>query len=109
MTERQIQWLVALGILTTAGVLVGRRVLPPEQKALATQLMVIGLVGTAVGVPVGLWAVPRFEHQPWVAATILTAASYAIKAAMLPHEPTFPEPLAERQAESALSRVFANN
>ena len=106
MTERQIQWMIALGILSTAGYLVGRRTLDDKQKALATQLVVIGVVGTAVGVPVGLWAVPRFAHQPWVAATILTAASYAIKAAMLPHESEMPEPVAERRAESELARVY---
>lgn len=106
MTERQIQWLIALGILSSAGYLVGRHVLNEEQKALAAQLTVIGMVGTIVGIPVGLWAVPRFAQQPWVAAAILTAASYAVKAAMLPHDEELHEPIAERRAEGALAKVF---
>jgi hypothetical protein len=106
MTERQIQWMVALGILTGAGYLVGRQALNEDQKALASQLMVIGAVGTVVGIPVGLWAVPKFAHQPWVAAAILTAASYAVKAAMLPHDTGLPEPVAEHRAEAKLGRVY---
>jgi len=49
-------------------------------------LVNVGLVGTLVGVPLGLWAVPAFEEHPWKAAAVLTVASYAVKAALLPHE-----------------------
>jgi len=94
MTQAQLGMLGALAILTTGGVLVGRHVLSDEQKDLATQLTIVGLVGTAIGVPLGLWAVPAFSDKPWLAALILTGASYATKAAMLPHGEHEPEPSA---------------
>jgi len=59
--------------------------LTAEEKKLAKDLVVIGLLSTAVSIPLGLWAVPRFRDQVWISAAILTAAGFFVKQQMLSH------------------------
>lgn len=47
---------------------------------IAKDLAWIGLVSTAISIPIGLWAVPRFRgEQAWVAAALLTGAGFLVK------------------------------
>ncbi len=77
---------VLTGLAIAAAVPLGMYALGnSEQKQLAWDLTSIGLISTGIGTLIGLWAVPEFRDRPWVAAVLLTAASYAVKAQMLPH------------------------
>jgi len=55
-----------------------------EQKTLAKDLTTIGLVGTLIGVPVGLWAIPRMSTLG--AASVLTLVGLGVKFLLLGHE-----------------------
>lgn len=57
-----------------------------EGEKLFWNLVKIGLVSTLVSIPIGLFLVPQFKDKPWVPAMVLTAAGYAVKSYMLPHE-----------------------
>lgn len=46
----------------------------------------IGLVGTALGVPIGLWAMDRWPGEAWKTAALLTAVSFYVKDRMM-HPP----------------------
>lgn len=81
--------------------------LDQEKGDLATKLTYIGLVGTAIGIPLGMWAVPAFSDKPWVAAVLLTGASYISKAMLLPHgEHAEPEIVELPAGEQELAGVY---
>ena len=57
-----------------------------DTLTLAKELAWIGLIGTAVSIPIGLWAVPRFQgERAWIAAALLTAVGYGVKAKLMKH------------------------
>ena len=56
----------------------------PAQRDLAHDLTNIGLVGTLIGLPIGLVAVPNLPT--WATALILTLAGFGVKYMMLHHE-----------------------
>jgi hypothetical protein len=57
-----------------------------DMLALAKELAWIGLIGTAVSIPIGLWAVPRFKgERAWIAAALLTAVGYGVKVKLMKH------------------------
>ena len=86
MTPAQRNLLLLSGALALGGFLVGWPRLTSSQRSLTLDLVNLGLVGTLIGVPIGLFVIPRTTATPWLAAAVLTAASYAVKAALLPHE-----------------------
>ncbi len=57
--------------------------LSAEQKSLVKDLAYIGLVGTVVSIPIGLWVVPKYRERAWISAAVLTAASYGVKHYMM--------------------------
>jgi hypothetical protein len=48
-------------------------------------LVKIGIVGTAVSLPIGLWAIKKWPEKPIIPAIILTAVGLGIKELMLSH------------------------
>ncbi len=56
-----------------------------EEKKLVSDLIMIGLVSTAISIPIGLWAIPKFRDKVWISAALLTAAGYVVKSKMLAH------------------------
>lgn len=71
-------------------------------------LVKIGVVGTIVSLPIGLWAIKKWPERPIIPAIILTAVGLAIKEMMLSHgeeeEPTGTE-LYEAPQLAGYSRV----
>lgn len=67
-------------------------------KAMAWTLIKIGLVGTAVGVPIGIWAMKRWNQpgETWKTALLLTAVGFGVKELMLKRP--------EAQSEEAFAR-----
>lgn len=55
----------------------------PENKELAWTLTKIGIVGTIISIPVGIWAIKRWPDETWKTAVLLTALSFAVKEKML--------------------------
>lgn len=58
-----------------------------NQEELIWKLVKIGLVGTVISIPIGLWLIPKYKDSPWVPAAALTAVGYAVKHFMLEHPP----------------------
>lgn len=86
MTPNQRNLLLLSGGLALAGFVFGWPRLSATQRSLTLDLVNLGLVGTLIGVPIGLWSISRFPDRPWLSAAFLTAASFAVKAVLLPHE-----------------------
>ena len=84
MTPQQKNLLILAGALGLGGFIVGWPRLTEHQRNLTIDLVNVGLIGTLIGVPVGLVVLPR--TSPAVAATVLTAVSFATKILLLPHE-----------------------
>jgi len=58
-----------------------------ETKALVWDLLKVGLVGTAIGIPIGVWAMKRWPTQTWKTALLLTGVGFAVKEVMLHRAP----------------------
>lgn len=84
MTDEQKVILALSGTLALAGFLVGWPRLNDKQRQLTIDLVNLGLVGTLIGVPVGLYLVPRVPA--WATAAALTALGFGVKMVLLPHE-----------------------
>lgn len=69
--------------------------LSQEQKDIITLMVKLGIYGTLISIPIGLWAIPRWRDQPIIPAAILTAVGFALKEVMISHgensEPIYSE------------------
>ena len=67
-------------------------------KDMIWTLVKMGLIGTAVGVPIGVWAMKRWNRpgETWKTALLLTAVGFGVKELMLRGS--------EAQMEEAVSR-----
>lgn len=79
----EVKMLLSAGIVVALPFALGL-VLEEEQKTLAKDLTIIGLVGTVVGVPLGLLVVPNMSTLG--AASVLTLAGLGVKFLLLSHE-----------------------
>lgn len=68
--------------------------LTDEQKDIISLMVKIGVVGTAVSIPIALWAIPKWSERPVIPALILTGVGLAIKEVMIGHA-THTSPLEE--------------
>jgi hypothetical protein len=59
--------------------------LSDEQKHIIELMIKIGVVGTAVSIPIALWAIPKWSERPIIPALILTGVGLAIKEVMIGH------------------------
>lgn len=57
-----------------------------ETKALMWKLALVGTIGTAISIPLGIWAIRRWPDETWKVAALLTAVGFGVKELML-HEP----------------------
>lgn len=54
-----------------------------HDKRIINDLLAIGVVGTLVSLPLGLWAIPRYRDELWKATAILTGAGFLVKHLMM--------------------------
>jgi hypothetical protein len=59
--------------------------LSQEQKDIIALLVKIGIVGTVVSIPIGLWAIPKWQDNPMMPAIILTGVGLVVKEYMIGH------------------------
>jgi uncharacterized membrane protein YfcA len=57
-----------------------------ETKRLAWKLAVMGTVGTAVSIPIGIWAMRRWPEETWKTAILLTVVGFGVKELILSGE-----------------------
>jgi hypothetical protein len=57
--------------------------LTQEQKDIIKLMVKVGIVGTAVSIPVALWAIPKWRENTIIPAIILTAIGLGVKEYML--------------------------
>jgi hypothetical protein len=65
--------------------------LTQEQRDIIELMVKVGIVGTAISIPIGLWAIPKWRENTIIPALILTGVGLAVKEVMLhggvTHEP----------------------
>jgi hypothetical protein len=66
--------------------------LTQEQRDIIALMIKVGIVGTVISIPVGLWAIPKWRENTIVPAIILTAIGLGVKEYML-HGAAHAEPL----------------
>ena len=66
--------------------------LTQEQRDIVALMIKIGIVGTAISIPVALWAIPKWREKTIIPAIILTGIGLGVKEVML-HGATHSEPL----------------
>jgi hypothetical protein len=73
--------------------------LSDEQKDIIYLMVKLGVVGTAVSIPIALWAIPRWRESPMIPALLLTGVGFAIKEVMI-GDATHTSPLEEELARA---------
>ena len=76
-----------------------------ETKRLVFDLLKIGLVGTVIGIPLGVWAMKRWPDESWKTALLLTGVGFGVKEFML-HRRT---DVADAEAASQMGQVYVQN
>jgi hypothetical protein len=56
-----------------------------EQIDIIKLVLKVGVVATAVSIPLGLWAIPKWPDQPIIPTLILTGATFVVKQVMVAH------------------------
>lgn len=78
--------------------------LTDEHRRIIDLMVKIGIIGTAISIPIALWAIPKWSEKPIIPALILTGVGLAIKEVMISHA-EHTEPL---ESELAGAQVHMN-